>query len=247
MTPALRAADALLVEVTRTGKAEMQRRLGTAPELVYITEGPSLIDRLPPAEWQQVAALAQEAGIPPFMAAKMRPWFLSMSLAVPDCARRIEDLANGLDMRLLTLAEAEGVPARALEDPLSVFRALNAAPLEQQVRELRSYLALMQVGADAFHTMVESYFDGEVYGFMRMQLQSFLDADLPVPLPAREAQVAQVMEALLFRRNRAWVPVIEETQGDRLVIAVGAAHLPGAEGLLALLAAQGYEITEVPL
>ena len=52
---------------------------------------------------------------------------------------------------------------------------------------------------------------------------------------------------LLADRNRAWVaPIVGHLRGEApaLVIA-GAAHLPGADGLLALLKAQGFEAKPV--
>ncbi|MCG7622848.1 TraB/GumN family protein [Epibacterium sp. Ofav1-8] len=247
MTPAIEAADAVLLEVNPADKSRLNRTLGTTPSMVFITEGPSLIDRMPADDWQQIADQAQAAGIPAFMAAKMRPWFLSMSLSVPRCARSIRDVTEGLDAKLMQVAEAAEVPMLSLEDPLQLFRLLDAAPLEEQVAELRSYIAMMGVGPDDFYTMVESYFDGAVQEYTLLQLKQFLRADSPLPRAEREAQVAELLELLLYQRNRDWIPVIEATEGRRLVVAVGAAHLPGDDGVLALLEAAGYRIEQVPL
>ncbi|TNJ48647.1 TraB/GumN family protein [Phaeobacter sp. B1627] len=247
MTPAIEAADALLVEVNQADKRVMDKSLADQPAMVFITEGPTLIDRMQPQDWDQIAELARSAGIPPFMAAKMRPWFLGMSLAVPRCARTSPDVSDGLDMQLLRVAADAGVPALSLEDPLSVFRTLNADPLEDQIEELRSYITLMRVGPDEFHTMLESYFEGEIQAFATLRIRQYLAADLPIPVAERQAQIDEAMAALLYDRNRAWIPVIEATAGDLLVVAVGAAHLPGEAGLLALLQAQGYVIEEAPL
>ncbi len=247
MTPALEAADALLVEINETDKAAMTKTLADRPAMVFITEGPTLIDRIPPQDWARIADLAQAAGIPAFMAAKMRPWFLGMSLAVPRCARAIPDVTEGLDMQLLRVAAAAGVPALSLEDPLSLFRTLNEPPIEEQIEELRSYITLMRVGPDDFYTMLESYFEGEVQAYALLQLKQYLAADLPTPVAKRQAQIDAAMADLLYDRNRAWIPVIDSTPGDLLVVAVGAAHLPGEAGVLALLEAEGYTIEEAPL
>ena len=50
--------------------------------------------------------------------------------------------------------------------------------------------------------------------------------------------------ALLDDRNAAWVPVIEaaSARAPRLVVAAGAAHLPGEKGILAALAARGWTV-----
>jgi uncharacterized protein YbaP (TraB family) len=52
---------------------------------------------------------------------------------------------------------------------------------------------------------------------------------------------------ILADRNRAWLaPVAERLRQDvPALVVVGAAHLPGADGLLALLKAQGFEASPV--
>ncbi|VCU59392.1 GumN family protein [Tritonibacter mobilis] len=247
MTPAIEQADAVLLEVNREDKARLNRALAETPSMVFITDGPTLIDRLPQEDWQHIAAQASAAGIPPFMAAKMRPWFLSLSLSVPQCARTIKDVTDGLDAKLMQVAEAADVPTLSLEDPLRLFQMLDAAPLEEQVEELRSYIAMMGVGPDDFYTMVESYFDGEVQEYTLLQLKQFLTAEGEIPVAERQAQLDELLETLLYQRNRDWIPVIEATEGARLVIAIGAAHLPGDQGVLALLEAEGYQIERAPL
>ena len=59
---------------------------------------------------------------------------------------------------------------------------------------------------------------------------------------------AQMQEALLDRRNRNWMPVIEQaTQAhDDVVLAFGAAHLVGDQGVLQLLEDAGWTITQIP-
>jgi uncharacterized protein YbaP (TraB family) len=44
----------------------------------------------------------------------------------------------------------------------------------------------------------------------------------------------------LTRRNQAWLPVIEAARS--LVVAAGAAHLPGEGGLLRLLKRAGWAV-----
>lgn len=51
----------------------------------------------------------------------------------------------------------------------------------------------------------------------------------------------------MFRRNRAWIPVIEAAAGEGPVFAaLGALHLSGADGVLALLQRKGFAIERLP-
>ena len=54
-----------------------------------------------------------------------------------------------------------------------------------------------------------------------------------------------LMEKLLMDdRNRAWIPVIDAAAAEGpLVVAFGALHLPGQNGVLNLLAQDGWTIT----
>ena len=54
-------------------------------------------------------------------------------------------------------------------------------------------------------------------------------------------------EKLLVQRNKNWVPQIENflTEEKNVLVIFGAAHLPGEDGLLTLLAEKGYELERV--
>jgi uncharacterized protein YbaP (TraB family) len=56
------------------------------------------------------------------------------------------------------------------------------------------------------------------------------------------------VENFLNKRNRNWIPVIEnQIDIENTFIAVGAGHLPGENGILALLRNKGYTLTPIPL
>ena len=62
-----------------------------------------------------------------------------------------------------------------------------------------------------------------------------------------DADFAKMEEILLTSRNRAWIDVIlPAAEGRRIVVAVGAAHLSGRDGVLNLLAQKGYALEPAP-
>ena len=246
-TPLFEKADALLVEATEADQASVQKALAEDLTRAFITEGPSLIDRLSPNEWDHVAALASASGLPPMVAAKMQPWFLSLSLALPLCAKQDPNISNGLDKRLMTMARAVDVPITALEDALSVIALLSDTPLDQQVEELRSYLTMAQTDPNQLASLSAAYFEERVLEFSLMEEARFVAAPAPLPPEQRQADMGALMEKMLLGRNAAWIPVIEATAGDQIVIGVGALHLPGTGGVLELLAEAGYSLARQPL
>ncbi len=61
-----------------------------------------------------------------------------------------------------------------------------------------------------------------------------------------EAEINQIDDKMLFQRNRNWIPKLEKlfTASDVFVV-VGADHLGGDKGVLALLAKRGFKVTRV--
>jgi len=56
---------------------------------------------------------------------------------------------------------------------------------------------------------------------------------------------AAVYETLLVGRNRRWVPQIEDCLSQqKCFVVVGAAHLVGSDGLVAMLRAKGYTVKQ---
>lgn len=242
LTPLITGADTLLLEATSADQTAMQKQMGKTPSLYLITEGPSLIDRMGEEHWALLSERSAARGIPPWMAAKMRPWFLSLSLSLPPCLKQKEQIKDGMDRRLEMLAHENGVATASLEDPLTVIETLNLHPLDEQVRQMRATLSMYGNGSpDDYHTMAESYFDEEARFYLALAKQRF-KADTKLPAAEAEALWDEAMQLLIRERNHNWIPVIEAADGDRIVVAVGALHLPGPDGVLNLLAKQGYHL-----
>lgn len=241
LKPLVAEADQLLLEITPEDEKAFQTRLGSSPELMFITNGPSLIDRLPAEEWAMIASLAQKHGLPSWMAAKMRPWFLGLSMSAPLCLKSTEAREFGLDKRLQKAATSAGIPMLSLEDPMTIIQAMNADPLEEQIRQMRLTLSMAGQGTDEFVTLTHSYFDEQSWRYLARIERSLYQSGAFAQEEAEQLW-QRGMDLVLVRRNRAWIPVIEGTPGNRLVVAVGALHLPGEVGLLNLLQQQGYSL-----
>lgn len=243
--PMLDEVDMLLLEVTPAEERRMQGALGRDPSLMFLTEGPTLPEMLDEPTWTMLADAARARNIPPFMAAKFRPWFLMLSLATPACAMaHAGNGQEGLDFALMDAAEERGLAMRALEPWDTLFTVLETGTMEEQLDFLRMGVLDPALQEEMFVTMLDGYFAGEV-GMVWELGRVSLDFIPGVDPQEADALFAEMEERLLTARNLAWIPVIEEAAAahERVMVAAGAAHLPGEKGVLALMEARGWTIT----
>ena len=166
---------------------------------------------------------------------KFKPWivYLTMSGTVDSSIDFRPDL--GIENYFYRMAKDAGKPTGGLEtlqDQLNVFDTL---PMKVQDALLKESLALTdsKKREKAFLHMVKSWHQGNLDG-----LEELVDTFKTYPLYYKN---------LLVKRNKNWVPQIEEflTEEKNVLVIVGAAHLPGEDGLLNLLTEKGYELERV--
>ncbi len=247
--PLIPAADLILLETTKAAEAQLQAEMASRPELLFITDGPTLPDLLPEPVWQTLADQARARQIPAFMAAKFQPWYLSLMLAVPPCAMEaMVSGQRGLDHMIMDQAEIADVPTQALEPYDTLFTLFGGEPIDEQIEMLQATIAMNRDADALFATLLETYFAEEhVKAWHISRLAAY---DMPgVSRTEIDAMFTEMEEVLLIRRNRNWMPVIAEAtrQHDTLIVAMGAAHLGGTDGVLNLLAQEGYTLTQLPL
>lgn len=244
---AVTGADLVLLEATPKEEQQLKDLMLTQPDLLFINEGPTLPELLDAETWTLIADAARSRDIPAFMAAKMRPWYLSIALSIPACA--MPDLMagnRGLDAMITEDAIAANVPMQALEPYTTLFDIFQKDPIEDQIEFLMISLAAPDQQEQIFVATLDRYFARDVGRLW--ELSRIAIADTPGLTQAKAAEVfAETEQALLIDRNLSWIPVINTAAAthDRLVIAVGAAHLIGDYGLPQLLENDGWALTRI--
>jgi uncharacterized protein YbaP (TraB family) len=246
IAPALQDATALLVEAGPQEERALMAQMAKDPQTILSPDGVSLREALTDAEWAELSAAMQARGMPAFMAARLRPWYVTMLLSVPPCALQAARARNGLDQRLMNLAEAGGLPIRGLEPFDTALKVFDAMPMPAQMALVRSTLALEDQAEDQMATLSAIYFAED--SRLMWEYQKHISLALPGATPASvEAEFAAMEEALMIRRNRAWIPVLTAAAADGPVVAAfGALHLSGPEGVLALMQAEGWDLERLP-
>ncbi|WP_299641123.1 TraB/GumN family protein [uncultured Tateyamaria sp.] len=246
LAPILESADLLMVEITPKEEAALLDAITTDPTIAFLTDGPSLIDRVSPDTWSVLSQAAQARGVPPFMAAKYQPWFLSLTLSIAPCA--MTDLHAGkvgLDKMIMTTAAAADVPIVELETHRDLIDLLASDPIEEQVRFLPLVAQMEAFTDDVTATTVASYFDEQHAGLLAFS-RVFTRSQIDIPADAFDVIFDDMIDALLVKRNLAWMDRIDARKERDIVIAVGAAHLSGETGLLQQLELRGFDLERRP-
>jgi len=133
-------------------------------------------------------------------------------------------------MGLAKKQKAEVVGLETVEEQMAVF---DSIPYTEQAQMLVTLMDSLPQARREFGRMVEVYKRQDLAGLYAMTLESEFDME-------------KNQAVLLNNRNKRWIPIIEKQVSERpTFIAVGAAHLGGAEGVIALLREAGYRVSPI--
>jgi hypothetical protein len=225
---AIAKADALVVEVANL---DDEAATGRAFADLASTEGlPPLAQRVAPDLRDDLSAMIERARIDPDRFRSTETWAAALMLAQLDVTG---DPANGVDRAVID--DFEGRPVSELEGASAQLAIFDALAEEDQ----RALLTEVVIG------------NGELREDPDRLLSTWLAGEeAALEEAARTGMMADpdLREALLVRRNRAWLAAIlaELEDEPRPLVAVGAAHLVGTEGLAALIEDEGFTVRRLP-
>lgn len=224
----------LVMEVDLDDLDPQEGAMFTATHGTYAS-GEGLRQALGEARWARVLEACTKVGIPAAALDQLEPWVVALILSVAQMSAAGLDINSGVEQQLQALAGADRKPIEGLETvefQLSIFD--NLAP-EQQARLLELTLDEGEQMQSELAALTAAWREGRT-----TELESLLLGEY--------AKFPELYEALVYRRNRDWIPKIRalgERDGNVLVV-VGALHLIGERGVIALLQQAGFEPTRLP-
>jgi uncharacterized protein len=247
LEPALQSAKILLVEAGPNEQESLKARIADDPSLIVNATGPTLPEIMAKEDWDKLKIAVSARGVPAFMAAKFRPWYISILLAMPSCEPLTAGIPQGLDQLLITAAKEKNLLIEALEPYDTLFGIFGKLTQAEQLDMITSALALEDRSADMATTLADAYFNQE--GRLIWEFSKLQTLQMPGYTPDRvKAEFATMEQAMMIDRNTAWIPVIKSAAAKGpILVAFGALHLSGEQGVLNLLQADGYTLTPLPL
>lgn len=224
---AVDAAQRLVVEAVVDDKA----RQAMADRSLLSTN--TLKGVLGPDLFEQVARAAKARNLMPASVMRLKPWAVALMLNMPT-----PSLKPVLDVHLQYRFQDSRRPVSGLEtvdEQLAIFDEMSLA---DQIEFLKVAL-LQQDEFDAnFAHMKTLYLAGDLTAIEAFSEQQINRYKQPV--------LRKVMHRILAERNvRMFQRVQPHLARSGTLIAVGALHLPGNQGLLAMFRQAGYTLTPV--
>jgi len=231
MNQAFASADMLVEEIDMEEASNPAFAMMVLSKAMY-PAGTTLSTDLSPATYKVLTAWLSKNGLAVEAFQQMKPWMVSLTLQTLALQRIGFDPAFGIDKHFADNAQKSKKQFLALETAAEQIDFLDRLSKRTQDLMLRESLESADTELTEIKAIASAWRVGDVAAVEKLALSSLQDAP-------------EVYQSLLVDRNRRWVPKIETcTQTRRCFVVVGAAHLVGPDGLIALLKQKGYAVEQ---
>ena len=185
----------------------------------------------------QIEQFCSTNGIPSAGLAKMRPWMVEIMTAAIWMAKNM-DPELGIDKHFLDKAEKASVKKRVVEIESAEWqlKLLSSFPEDVQEQALAASMEESAQMPEMIRRMEQVWMSGNAD-----RLEKLIGEYSRGPEPVRKA--------MLQDRNPHMADVVEQLLNgkERVFVVVGAAHLVGKDGVIAILEKRGYKVEQVSL
>ncbi|MCB9264029.1 MAG: TraB/GumN family protein [Lewinellaceae bacterium] len=198
----------------------------------FMANDTTLSDLLSEEDYKVVEEHFESVGLPLMFLERIKPMFLS-ALGGED----MFSMGNGDDsqvvsyeMELMQMAQQHKLPIEGLETAEYQMSMFDSIPYKIQAEMLVESIRSEKTEDGQFAQMVELYKNQDLQGMQAM-------------MKDEASGIGGYEDLLLVRRNRNWIPVMGKMMKAKpTFFAVGAGHLGGDEGVVALLREAGYSV-----
>ena len=201
--------------------------------MMFFADGDLLSDHVDAPIFARATEILSAYQLPPQAVAMLKPWaaFLTMSSSPPGPGE-VQDLV------LLSAANENGAEVAGLETLMEQASLFDRLTLAEQVKLLTDTVCHYDLTEESFAALKSLYLKQDLGGMYRYSWR--------YTFKKGEVFYEQLTQALIADRN---ITMVERMQPmlarGKAFIAIGALHLTGAEGVLALLEKQGYRLQRI--
>ena len=186
--------------------------------------------------FEKLAGLVQQmAGLPGSVTARLKPWAAAILLQYP------QNVGDGviLDKRLQNLAVQTKTPIYGLESLEEQLALFDNLPQDKQLTMLVSTIDDYAAIEVMNRRLLNAYKKEDLHEVEQLGNDSIESIEDPA------LRNFMTVNLLTDRNHRMFTRLLPKLQKSSQVIAIGALHLVGEEGLLALLEQEGYFVEAI--
>lgn len=230
--PLVKALDASKLMVQELSPAETKNPalFGELVKAGLLLDGTTLDQLVGPELYARLAERLKNK-VPEASLKRMRPWLAAILLSQQMMQQSGLDPANGAERTLTAEAEKRGMAIEGLETIAVQVKALSVIEADGAKEMLAQSLDEMADAPQYIAALVDAWKSGQVD---RLEAGFLKDVD----------KFPKAYDALLVQRNRSWMEPLDAylERKTPVFVAVGAGHMVGKDGLVALLTAKGYRV-----
>lgn len=239
---AFNASDFLAVECDMLAyQADMEAQMRSLPYMMYTDGTTKVTDVIDEALFTKVAELLtqEQAGLDPEMLDQFTPYMLMSLLQSISMEKAGLSAQHGLDLHLLSLAKEQGKEVLEVESVEAQLQLLNGFSPEVHTFILESYLD-MELATEQLVELYNAWEAGDEAKLMALTLADEENHEA-------SAEAMEYYEQLGPVRNVTMADAAEQylKDGKNVFYTVGAMHMIGEDGIVALLEQKGYTVTQV--
>lgn len=226
-------ADVLAFEANQDSMQAKAKSL--VRQLALYSEGKTLESELSDETYAMLEKRTEMLGLNLAQMQRLEPWMMSMTIPTRQMQKAGYSEQQGLDRHFFTKAKDAGKPIVAFETAEEQLRLFDSLPPEKQEDYLRYSLEKADRTVENIDKMVRYWKNGNAEGIEEMMVDQMKE-DTPA-----------LYEMLITERNESWMAQITELLASekRPMVVVGAGHVVGENGLVAMLEAKGHQVQQL--
>ena len=225
-------------EINMEDMMDMGAQMGLMMK-AFMNDGTTLSDLLEEDRYKEVQEHFEKLGMNSFMwnmMERIKPMFLSVfgSMDMSGGGGLNTGEMMSYEMEFMEMAKGKEKSMGGLETAEYQMSMFDSIPYKAQAEMLvETIQASGEEGSDQLDEMVEMYKAQDLKAMEKMIAEG-------------DEGLGEFAELLLNNRNRNWIPIMEKQMKEKATFfAVGAGHLGGEVGVVALLREAGYKVTAV--
>jgi len=225
---AIRQSDQIYFEIDLDDMSQMMSAL----KYVRMKDNTKLSDLITKEEYERIKKYFNDhpSTLPFSMMERFKPYMVTSLISESGLGC---EKTNGMEMVIMQEANLYGKEILGLETTEYQAGLFDSIPYSDQAKELVKYI-----------DSVDSYKKNAVELLTVYKKQ---DLKKMLAMTQSDPSMEKYLDLLLYNRNRHWMQQLQFVLRTKpTLIAVGAGHLPGEQGMLSLLKKSGFAVKPIP-